>query len=206
MYLVKTPAIIKPFFKGMTWNIPNEENTIFLTFDDGPTPEITPWVLSALKQFDAKATFFCLGAKAEKHPDILKQITDEGHALGIHSYSHLNGRNTPDKDYFEDLEKCAALIDSKLFRPPYGKLTKAQLKTIKQRYAIIMWDVLSGDFDQSINGEKCFLNVRNNATSGSIIVFHDSVKAEQNLRIALPSTLSYFKDKGYRLGVIPSDI
>lgn len=206
MYLVKTPAIIKLFFKGMTWNIPNEENTIFLTFDDGPTPEITTWVLSTLKQFDAKATFFCVGANAEKHPGILKQITDEGHSLGIHSYNHLNGRNTSDKDFLEDIEKCAALIDSRLFRPPYGKLTKAQSKSINQRYSIIMWDVLSGDFDQSINGEKCFLNVKNNAKSGSIIVFHDSVKAEQNLRFALPATLSYFKDKGCGFGAIPTAI
>lgn len=203
MYLAKTPGIAKSLFKDVVWSIPAEENILYLTFDDGPAPKITQWVLETLKEYGAKATFFCVGANAEKHPEIIEAIKASGNGLGLHSYSHLNGRRTDDKVYLDDIAKCAGLIDSTLFRPPYGKATKSQIAQLKSNYSIIMWDVLSGDFDKKTSPEKCLANVTKNADRGSIVVFHDSPKAETNLRYALPKALDYFSERGFRFDVVP---
>lgn len=197
MFLPKSPKIIKALYSQLTWEIPNTENKIYLTFDDGPTPEITDWTLDILKQFNIKATFFCLGQNVEKYPKIYQRILDEGHATGNHSFSHPSGWKTNDADYFDDIERSQKLINSKLFRPPYGRITKSQAKHLKEQYSIIMWSVLSGDFDVKISPEKCLENVIKHTKSGSIIVFHDSEKAAPNLKYALPKAIENLMERGF---------
>ena len=186
-------------FPNYVWDVKTEDKTIFLTFDDGPTPEITPWVLNQLQAHNAKATFFCIGANVEKHPHIYQNILDQGHAVGNHTFNHIKGWKTSVSEYISNMELAEKLIHSKLFRPPYGKLKPKQGKLLLDKgYKIIMWDVLSLDWDKSISGEKCLQNVIKNAKSGSIIVFHDSKKAYKNLSEALPKALEYFSQNGYK--------
>lgn len=198
MYLVKTPEIIKPLGKNLVWNVSTTEKVLFLTFDDGPIPEITPWVLNVLDQYNAQATFFCVGDNVKKHPDVFQQVLDAGHLVGNHTMHHLNGWKTKYYSYLKNTLECKNRVDSNLFRPPYGKITRQQSVCLRQRFQIIMWDVLSGDFDQSISPEKCFQNVVTHAEEGSIVVFHDSIKAFGNLKHALPQTLEHFAKKGFR--------
>ena len=198
MYLAKTPEIVKPLGKNLVWNISTEEKVIFLTFDDGPIPEITPWVLETLKKYDAKGTFFCVGDNVRKHPEVFKQVIEEGHLVGNHTFNHMNGWKTNNFTYFKNALQCDTYTKTRLFRPPYGKITRQQSIALRNRFDIIMWDVLSGDFDQKITPEKCLLNVIHNTESGSIIVFHDSKKAFQNLSYTLPKVLEYYKEKGFR--------
>ena len=207
-YWIKTNPLIKKIFSNYVWDIHNTENKIYLTFDDGPTPEITEWVLRELKNHHAKATFFCIGNNIKKHPEIFEKVIHEGHSFGNHTFNHLNGWKTSTNDYLENTKLCESSItnlqskicnlQSKIFRPPYGKIKVAQAKKLRQLgYKIIMWDVLSGDFDTSISKEKCLENVIENATPGSIIVFHDSVKAFPNLEYTLPEALKYWSAKGF---------
>jgi len=168
-----------------------------LTFDDGPIPEVTPWVLDQLAEHEAKATFFCVGENAVRHPNIYSRIHAGGHTVGNHTYNHLNGWTTSREDYLKNVEQCASVVDSRLFRPPYGKLTRRKALVLQEQYKLVMWDVLSGDFDQSISPEACFQNVASNTKPGSIIVFHDSLKSELNLRYALPKVLSLFSERNY---------
>jgi peptidoglycan/xylan/chitin deacetylase (PgdA/CDA1 family) len=205
MYLAKTPLALKKSFPSLVWDIPDDTKTIYLTFDDGPTPEVTTWVLSVLKKYEIKATFFVVGENVKKHPEIYQQLINEGHAIGNHTYNHLNGWKSKSSDYIQNIEKCAELVESNLFRPPYGRIKNTQIKELKQEYSIIMWDVLSGDFDAGLTPEKCVENVINNTKSGSIIVFHDSIKAEKNLKYALPKTIEYLKNQGFVFGVISED-
>lgn len=203
-FWVKTNRWIKWLFPKYVWDIPNDGNKVYLTFDDGPTPEITEWVLDQLQQFKAKATFFCIGNNIEKHPDIYKKIIADGHAIGNHTFNHLKGWKTPTPNYIENVKLCESaislvpLVNSYLFRPPYGKIKYAQGKALrKMGYQIIMWDIISMDYDATITPEQCLQNVLQHAKSGSIIVFHDSVKAEKNLRYALPKVLSFLTEKGF---------
>lgn len=202
LYLVKTPKIIKQIFSNYIWSFftPNSsQKTIYLTFDDGPTPEITIWVLDLLKQFNAKATFFCIGENVKRYPTIYNRLITEGHAVGNHTYNHLNGWKTKFKDYIENTSIAKNYIESNLFRPPYGKITNKQGKALlKNGYKIIMWDVLSGDFDKSQTAEKCWNNVLNNTVDESIIVFHDSIKAEHKMKYALEKTLIHFSKKDFQ--------
>jgi peptidoglycan/xylan/chitin deacetylase (PgdA/CDA1 family) len=205
LYWIKTHSIIKKIFSNYVWDIPNNEKIVYLTFDDGPTPEITDWVLNQLKMFDAKATFFCIGNNIEKHPEILKRIIKENHSIGNHTFNHLNGWKTETKKYIDNtiLKTESYHLKSKLFRPPYGKIKKTQAKILqKLGYKIIMWDVLSADFDQQIAPEKCLQNVISKVRAGSIIVFHDSEKAFKNLKYALPKTLHFLKVNGFKCEVI----
>ena len=195
MYLVKTPGIIQTLFAGLVWRIAKSKK-VYLTFDDGPIPEATPWILDLLHSRNIKATFFCVGENVKKYPEIFQRILDEGHTVGNHTYNHLNAWKTKGEEYNRNIEKASEVIDSKLFRPPYGKLSFSQLKSLKSKYEIIMWDVLSGDFDTSITAQECFSNVKNNAQEGSIIVFHDSLKAIDKLKIVLPQVISYFEEQG----------
>ncbi|HQV98993.1 MAG TPA: polysaccharide deacetylase family protein [Bacteroidia bacterium] len=188
--------------KNLVWSIKTTKKEVFLTFDDGPIPEVTPWVLETLKQYDAKATFFCVGDNVKKHPDIYRMIVDQGHKVGNHTMNHLNGWTNFNKTYFENIEKCNALIHSNLFRPPYGKIKPSQISHLKNDYRIIMWDVLTKDYDASVTGEYCFEKVKKNCKPGSIIVFHDSIKAEKRLRKALPKSLEYLKQEGYTFSSI----
>jgi len=176
MYFTRPPSILRRLLPGLIWTIPNEENRVFLTFDDGPDPEITPWVLDTLGKYDAKATFFCLGKNVEKYPDLFERIKREGHAVGNHTYSHLDGWKTRNREYFEDIDRADKLIGSPLFRPPYGRIKPSQIKILKERYKIVMWDLLSGDFDSKMTTEECINKVKKYTGKGSIVVFHDFIK------------------------------
>lgn len=198
MYLVKSPFFLKKYYSNFVWKIPTTEKIIYLTFDDGPTPEITEWTLTTLKKFNAKATFFCIGANVVKYPEIFQQIISDGHAIGNHTHQHVNGWHTDKEIYFRNIKKCEEVVKSNLFRPPYGRIKKSQYELIKEDYKVIMWDVLSGDFDPKTTPKKCLHNVKNNTTEGSVVVFHDSLKAADNLKYTLPKVLEYFTEKGYR--------
>lgn len=201
-YLVKTPGLLKKLYPGCIWNFPRDEKVIYLTFDDGPHPVATPFVLDTLKQFDAKATFFCIGKNVEEHPGIYKRILVEGHAVGNHTHNHLNGAKSVNEEYIANIKKAKKYIDSNLFRPPYGRITHFQVKLLNRAFRIIMWDVLSADFDDTISPEKCGKNVINNAREGSIVVFHDSAKAFKRLEKALPQSLEALAGKGFRFEAI----
>ena len=195
MYGVKTPGLLKLLFKKLTWDVPVKSKTLFLTFDDGPTPQVTEFVLTTLAQFNAKATFFCLGKNIERHPAIFKKILLAGHGIGNHTYSHKNGWKTANEIYLNDV--AAFPYRTKLFRPPYGRISLSQIALLKSEYSIIMWDVLSGDFDTTISNEQCLSNVIDHARPGSIIVFHDSMIAQERMEYALPKVLEHYTTKGY---------
>jgi peptidoglycan-N-acetylglucosamine deacetylase len=199
MFKVSPPAFLKKIFHALVWSYPDHEREVFITFDDGPTREHTSWILGTLKAYNAKATFFLLGKNVEKHPDLYYQILKEGHAVGNHSYSHLKGLYSSTLKYISDVNKAGLLIGSSLFRPPYGKMRPSQMRSLKNRFKIIIWDVMSCDFDTSLSPEQCYENVIKNAKSGSIIVFHDSEKASKNMRAALPKVLEYFQKNNYRM-------
>jgi len=208
-YWIKTAWIIKKLFPGFVWSLPNKDKIVYLTFDDGPIPEVTDFVLGQLKAFGAKATFFCIGDNIRKNPDIFKRIVSDGHAFGNHTFNHLNGWKTPEAEYLQNVRLCQNEIDSltqdksRLMRPPYAKATRSQARKLRQMgYRIIMWDVLSADFDQCISPEKCLKNVLRNVRSGSIVIFHDSQKAFANMKYALPETLKYLKENGYSCAAI----
>tara|TARA_R110000868_G_scaffold251311_1_gene508056 strand:- start:6320 stop:7006 length:687 start_codon:yes stop_codon:yes gene_type:complete len=218
---VKTPLVVKKMFPNYIWDLATNEKTIYLTFDDGPTPEITDWVLDVLNQFNAKATFFCIGNNIEKHPEIFQNIVTQGHVIGNHTHNHIKGWKTRTKDYIENVSKAQNEIDNQvnslnnsetetsitgikkypiknLFRPPYGRIKPKQANKLMQLgYQIIMWDVLSFDWDHDVAKEKCFENVIENTVNGSIIVFHDSLKASENMRYVLPKTLDYYSKQGF---------
>lgn len=188
----------------MTWDLRSERREVYLTFDDGPTPGVTPWVLEQLEKAHAKATFFLLGRNVDKHPELLCQILASGHSIGNHSYSHLKGFRSSIKRYMEDIELAGSLIDSKLFRPPYGRILPGQVKAVLENYDLIMWDVLSIDYNTSLDGDRVLQNVIRNVKPGSIIVFHDSDKASDNLAFALPRTLDFLREEGFEMKAIPS--
>ena len=212
MYFVKTPFLLKKLYlSSLVWNKSRNQKVIFLTFDDGPIPIVTPWVLKILKNFNAKATFFCIGENIAKHPEIFEQLKADGHAVGNHTHNHLKGWLTDDKIYLENFKKCQSLTQTNLFRPPYGRIKFSQIKLLKNQVAnskhqddlqrnqisIIMWDVLSGDFDTKLSPEKCLKNVIKHTQNGSIIVFHDSLKAWDRLEYTLPKALAYWIKQGY---------
>lgn len=217
---VKTPLVVKKMFPNYVWDIATDEKIIYLTFDDGPTPDITNWVLNTLKNYNAKATFFCIGNNIEKHPDIFQNILEAGHTIGNHTHNHIKGWKTKANDYLDNIAKAEILIKSQiinskfqipnskivnrksksvdLFRPPYGQITPKKGKQILALgYQIIMWDVLSFDWDKNVSEETCFNNVVSKVNNGSIVVFHDSVKASKNMQYALPRVLQYFSEKGF---------
>lgn len=197
MYLVKTPPLIKTIFSDLVWNIDTNDKKVFITFDDGPIPELTPWVLDVLQDYGFTATFFCVGDNVKKYPHLQDRILSEGHSVGNHTFNHLNGWHTDNEDYISNVALCDMYVASNLFRPPYGKLKPGQSQVIKQDKTIVMWDVLSGDFDVNISEEKCLSNVMNNYKPGSIIVFHDNVKAEKKLKYVLPLFLRELAENGF---------
>lgn len=207
-YWVKTAEVIKRLFHNQVWSIPNEEQKIYLTFDDGPTPQVTQWVLSVLKENNIKATFFCIGKNISTNQDIYNQIIAERHSVGNHTFNHLNGWKTTTKEYIQNVKDCEVVLqkserNSKLFRPPYGRISKKQSDLARSLgYKIIMWDILSADFDQKISPEKCLENATKKVTSGSIIVFHDSEKAFKNLEYTLPRAIAHYKKKGFVFDVL----
>jgi peptidoglycan-N-acetylglucosamine deacetylase len=202
---VKTPYLLKLIYSNLTWRIKTEKKEIFLTFDDGPTLEITSWVLLELKKYNAKATFFCIGSNIEKHPEIFKKIISEGHSIGNHTLNHVNGWKTSKNKYLHEIRLTECIINkyisynnSKLFRPPFGKITKTQAKTLlKKNYTIVMWDILAKDWMSNINPKRIKDIILKGGCKGSILVFHDSLKAEKNLKEILPEVLKYFSEIGY---------
>ena len=173
---------------------------IYLTFDDGPIPEATPFVMSVLEKYNAKATFFCIGDNIRKHPEIFQKLIEVGHAVGNHTFNHLKGWKTDDEVYLENFRLCDSLTRSRLFRPPYGRIKRSQISKLKDGFPglkIIMWDVLSGDFDLNLSPEKCLRNVLKATEAGSIVVFHDSLKAFERLEYVLPRALEYWNKRGY---------
>lgn len=200
-FFIKTPWLVRQFYKNYVWRVASKEQAVYLTFDDGPHPAITPWALAQLQKYRAKATFFCVGENVEKHPDVFQRILSEGHAVGNHTQHHPNGWETPTETYLDDVKQAAASIPSHLFRPPYGRIKKAQangVKTVLGAAAkIIMWDVLSCDFDPLFSKEQCLKNVLTGVQAGSIIVFHDSEKAAPNMMYVLPIVLKQLAEKGY---------
>lgn len=203
MYLVKTPKLVQALMPGYLWNVPTEEKILYLSFDDGPIPEVTPWVLDTLRAYGAKATFFCVGDNVQKYPALFRRLLAEGHSAGNHTFNHLNGWHTENRAYFHNIRHCARLVRSNLFRPPYGRLLPAQRAFLERHYHIVMWDVLSGDFDTRISAEQCLENVLLHAQPGSIVVLHDSLKSENKLRFVLPRLLDHFAGQGYRFGALP---
>ena len=230
---IKTPLVAKKLFPNYVWDMSPSEKIIYLTFDDGPTAEITNWTLDVLKQYNAKATFFCIGNNIEKYHEIFQDILNAGHAIGNHTQNHIKGWQTKAKDYLKNIAEAEEVIKTQmpntkfqilnsktqttnsetqnskivsgkspivnLFRPPYGQITPKQGRNLMDLgYKIIMWDVLSFDWDKDVEEEKCLENVLTKTTAGSIIVFHDSVKASKNMQFALPKVLKHFSDKGFR--------
>lgn len=206
--LTKVPKLIRNRYPSRLWQVEGKNQTLYLTFDDGPIPEVTPWVLQQLKAYDAKATFFCIGDNVRKNHKIFKQIVSEGHSIGNHTFNHLNSWKTSVDDYIANSLKAENLItelsgklDKKLFRPPYGRISGKQARMLELNgYEIVMWDVLSRDYNRNLSAEIYLRNVLKYTEPGSIIVFHDSLKAEKNLRMLLPAVLQHFTDKGYSFG------
>ena len=216
LYWIKTPRLIKNLFPHFVWDLPTDQKIVYLTFDDGSKSQITEWILLQLKKYDAKATFFCIGNNIEAEPALFSKILDEGHVVGNHTFNHLHGWKTNDAKYLQDIgteinssvqiEKRTNNKFRQIFRPPDGKIRLSQAKKLRELgYKIIMWDILSADFDATLSPEKCFENATNNIQNGSIIVFHDSKKAFRNLKFALPKTLDFLQKSGFICEVIGSN-
>lgn len=189
--------ILKIIFPRFLWHMPATEKCIYLTFDDGPIPGVTPWVLEQLQKFNAKATFFCVGDNVRRYPETFEQVTGAGHSIGNHTYNHLNGWKTPTPDYLDNIRQSGELYPTRLFRPPYGRIKKKQADQVLLCHRIIMWSVLTRDYARKISPEKCLKNAIKNTRNGSIVVFHDSLKARKNLEYVLPRYLEHFSRQGY---------
>jgi len=202
MYFIKTPFWIRLIYRSCIWRKPNQDRVLYLSFDDGPHPEATPFVLEQLSNFNAKASFFCIGKNVQLYPEIYDVILAAGHVVGNHTQNHMNGWKNNTENYIADIREATKVINSNLFRPPYGRISFSQIKALRLDPAlpqqIMMWDVLSGDFDTTITGEQSAQNVIQHAGPGSIVVFHDSAKAMDRLRIALPEVLAHFSKLGYQ--------
>jgi peptidoglycan/xylan/chitin deacetylase (PgdA/CDA1 family) len=208
MHLAKTPRIIKKLYNNLIWDINSPTRSIYLTFDDGPIPIVTPFVLNILKHYNARATFFCIGDNVCKHPDIFEQVKNDGHAIGNHTFNHLKGWKTDDGTYLDNFLQADKLLSAKLFRPPYGRIKRSQIKLLqdaKPGLEIIMWSVLSADFDVNLSPEKCLDNVVKHTKPGSIVLFHDSLKAYDRMAYALPRAMEIWSKAGYSFGCLDQD-
>jgi len=200
MYLVKTPRLLKLLYPGLIWDTNDNSRNIYVTFDDGPIPIVTPFVLNILNQFNAKATFFCIGDNVRKHPDIFEQVKAGGHAIGNHTFNHLKGWKTDDETYLDNFLEADKLLQTNLFRPPYGRIKRTQAKLLQQAkpdLKVMMWNILSADFDQGLKPQKCLDNVLKNTGNGDIVLFHDSLKAAPRMEYALPKALEYWSKQGF---------
>ncbi len=196
------PLWFQKFFPKLIWQKPNENNTIYLTFDDGPHPEITTWVIAELAKINAKATFFCVGDNVVKYPNTYNEILSNGHSVGNHTMHHIKGWKTGTQTFLDNIAQCRAVVDSTLFRPPYGRIKQKQIKAIDNSYQIIMWSLLSLDFEKNLNTQKALSNLKKKTKSGSIVVFHDSAKAEKNLKEILPQYLQFINAQGFNCKVL----
>jgi peptidoglycan-N-acetylglucosamine deacetylase len=200
-YIVKTPTWVKKLFQGCIWELPGNKKVLYLTFDDGPHPKVTPFVLDELLKYNARATFFCISKNVLENPLVFDRILNEEHAVGNHTHNHLDGWKTGNAAYLQNIREASKYINSNLFRPPYGRITANQYRNLQQLdkpFKVVMWSILSGDFDTAITPEQCWSNVLKNAESGSVVVFHDSEKAYERLKYTLPLLLKYFSEKGYQ--------
>jgi peptidoglycan-N-acetylglucosamine deacetylase len=187
MKIIRPPQVLRSIYRDALWRMDKSKPELFLTFDDGPVPGVTEWVLGILETFKVKATFFCVGENIAKHPALFEKILADGHQVGNHTYNHIKGWKTSNKEYFGNIGKCQALTQTPLFRAPYGRIKKSQYKFLKRDFRIVFWDVISYDYDKLVSPETCLQNVINYTRNGSIIVFHDTAKSEGNLRFALPA-------------------
>lgn len=201
----KTPRLLKWFYPSLTWHIPTKEKIVYLTFDDGPIPEVTDFVLDTLKRYGAKATFFCVGDNIRKYPSVFQRVINEGHKIGNHTFNHLKGWNTSDDTYMENVKMCEDAIGdctSHLFRPPYGRIKVSQIRKLKKNYKIIMWDVLSADYEKFLSKENCLNGSIRATRSGSIVLFHDHLKTFDKIQYVLPRYMEHFHNQGYRFASI----
>lgn len=198
---IKPPKFIRRLMPDLIWEIEDNEG-VFLTFDDGPTPGVTEWILATLKRYDAKATFFVLGKNVEMYPDLYQLILKEGHKVGNHTYSHQKGWSMSLERYIEDIDFAGDIVHSELFRPPYARVTASQMRAVAQRYKIVMWDIVSRDYNRALSPQRCLDNATKHLTAGSIVVFHDSEKAFKNMSYALPRTLKRVQEMGLKCKII----
>lgn len=199
MLIEQPPFIYRMLYPESVWRIPEKKKTAYLTFDDGPIPEVTPWVLDVLDQYKVKATFFCVGDNVARYPELYEEVKRRGHRTGNHTMNHVQGIKYTVKHYIDNVDKADQLIDSVLFRPPHGHMRLRQVKALRHRYQIVMWDVVTRDYSRKLSPEQVVENVRKYTRNGSVIVFHDSLKAEKNLRRALPQAIEWLFENGYRL-------
>ena len=199
---VQFPDILRPFLGKLLWRKSSSEKVIYITFDDGPVPEVTPLVLDLLDEYNIKATFFCVGENVEKYPEVYKELVKRGHRIGNHTYNHLKGASVSTDEYVANVEKAALSIESNLFRPPYGRIKKEQKKALKVGYEIVMWDVITHDYNSSLSPQTIMQNIRRYSRNGSLVVFHDSIKAERNMLTVLPLAIEYWNSKGYGFDVL----
>lgn len=200
--LVRPPQLLRHIFKDSLWRMDKADPVIYLTFDDGPIPELTTWILDILKKHNIHATFFCVGENISKNPDIFERIVKEGHQVGNHTYNHIKGWKVSTTAYNENIEKCHVLTQSTLFRPPYGRIKKSQFNLIKKKYRVVFWDVLSYDYDKLTSPKKCLDNCLKHTRNGSIVVFHDNIKASENLKFALPHYIEHFLKLNYKFATL----
>ena len=208
----KIPSLFKYIYPNLTWHLPRNEKVLYLTFDDGPTPEVTEWTLAQLDKYNAMASFFCIGENVERYPVVFEQVKQKGHLIGNHTYRHFNGWEVSNAEYYEDIARCSRLVRSRFFRPPFGRITPIQSRYIFENPdilgtnkppVIVMWEVVSFDFDKTLDETECLNNVLDNAQAGSIVVFHDSENAAKNLKFALPKVLEHFAQQGFRFEKLP---
>ena len=199
---IQFPDFLRPILGRMTWRKSKQERVIYLTFDDGPIPEVTPKVLAVLDEYEVKATFFCVGENVQKYPDVYAQVLLRGHRTGNHTFNHIKGVLIPAEVYVDNVERTAQLIDSKLFRPPHGLITRSQRKALETDYEIIMWDLITHDYNKSISPQTIIKTIKRKSRNGMIVVFHDSLKAERNMLEVLPLALQFWKKEGYQFGLL----
>lgn len=204
-YLYKVRWWMKFYSRHLIWRISTRKKEVFITFDDGPHPTITPWVLAVLKEYDAKASFFCVGKNVDINPDVFKQIIQEGHVVGNHTYEHEIGWKTSVEKYLMSVNRCESVFGTPFFRPPHGRINHRQINALKDKFQIVMWSLMSGDFDPSLSPNGMLSYLQENVTKGDIIVFHDSEKAIENLKIILPKFLEFLKQNNYQCSVLRSD-
>lgn len=199
---IRFPDILRPFLGKLTWRRSFSSKVIYITFDDGPIPEVTPAVLDILDEYKVKATFFCVGENVQKHPEVYAEVLRRGHKTGNHTYNHLKGFNVSSEEYVNNISKAAELIDSKLFRPPYGRITFKQRNLLQDKYEIIMWDLITHDYNKRFTPDRILRKIKRYTRNGSIVVFHDSIKSRNNMLTALPNAIEFWNSKGYRFGLL----
>lgn len=196
------PDVLRPLMGKLIWRKDPSEKVIYLTFDDGPVPEVTPQVLDILDKYKLKATFFCVGENVQKYPEVYADILQRGHRTGNHTFNHLKGFSTSTADYVENVRKASEFIDSNLFRPPYGRFTFRQQRLLKSDYEIVMWDIITHDYNKNFSTEAILRNVKRYSRNGSLVVFHDSIKAKDRVLSALPLAIEFWNTEGYQFGVL----